>query len=86
MTTTKPRLAVPVRDADRVWTYRNDEGAIVTHSNDEPFPEGTLGKWETRYTAGPCTWCGWTVGPAIVKAAVEEQARWHREQHRREGK
>ncbi|WP_152185109.1 hypothetical protein [Segeticoccus rhizosphaerae] len=84
MTTTKPRLAVPVRDADRVWTHRDPTGHLViqTDTDDRVAP----GKWETRYTAGPCTWCGWTHGPAIVKAAAEEQARWHREQHRREGK
>jgi hypothetical protein len=29
--------------------------------------------------------CAWRSGPHPVKAAAEEQARWHREQHRRGG-
>lgn len=28
--------------------------------------------------------CTWQSGPHVVKAAAEEEARWHREQHRRE--
>ena len=27
--------------------------------------------------------CAWRFGPEPIKAAVEEQARWHRESHRR---
>lgn len=26
--------------------------------------------------------CTWTSGPHVVKVAAEEQARWHRSQHR----
>lgn len=34
-----------------------------------------------------CAWpdCGWTDGPHPVKAAADEQARWHRFTHRRAG-
>lgn len=80
------RLAVPVTLADRVWWARDPEtGMYRTFEDSVPTAERpAIGKWESRYKA-TCNQCPWTHGPALPKVAVEEQARWHREHHRRGG-
>lgn len=45
----------------------------------EPAPDGQAGHIAHCRTGT----CNWTYH-SIIKAAVEEQARWHRQKHRRE--
>jgi hypothetical protein len=78
------RLAVPVKLVDRVWTYRDADGTTkrAPLMADLTKPPYDVGRWESLYAAS-CNQCDWTQEPSYPKVAVEEQARWHRQQHRR---